>query len=316
MILDAHVHVCAMSSEHGKTSSRVLDSLAFRYIRWRMHIAGSDAKAEAELAQFLAGQISKSGLDAAVVLAFDAVYTTEGNLDDRNTHFYVKNDYVIELAAKYPNMRFGASVHPYRKDAIAELERCVKAGAVLLKWLPITQNIDPSDARCFPFYEALAHHRLPLLCHTGGEKSLPTLNAGYADPMLLKPALDRGVTVIAAHCGTRSFSGESDFVPQFMRMAQDYEHLYGDTAALNLPTRSYAWPTVLNNSVVRSKLIHGSDWPIPVFAPLAMTGITGLRFYRESNWLARDIKIKRSLGLEDDYWQRAAKILRLNGNPS
>ena len=64
------------------------------------------------------------------------------------------------------------------------------------------------------------------------------------------------------------------------------------------------------------KLVHGSDWPIPVFAPLAMTGLTGLRFYGESNWLARDIKIKRSLGLEDDYWQRAAKILRLKGDRS
>ena len=60
-------------------------------------------------------------------------------------------------------MLFGASVHPYRKDAVAELERCVAAGAVLLKWLPITQGFNPADPRCFPFYEALAHHKLPLL---------------------------------------------------------------------------------------------------------------------------------------------------------
>ena len=25
----------------------------------------------------------------------------------------------------------------------------------------------------FPFYEALAHYKLPLLSHTGGEKTLP-----------------------------------------------------------------------------------------------------------------------------------------------
>ena len=40
------------------------------------------------------------------------------------------------------------------------------AGAVLLKWLPIVQNFNPADERCFPFYEALAHHKLPLLSHT------------------------------------------------------------------------------------------------------------------------------------------------------
>src|SRR5207302_1718005 len=104
-----------------------------------------------------------TSIDAAVILAFDAVHDREGRLDAANTHLYVTNDYVIELCRRYPGkMRFGASVHPYRKDAVAEIERCIKAGAVLLKWLPIVQNFNPSDPRCIPVYEALAHHRLPL----------------------------------------------------------------------------------------------------------------------------------------------------------
>ena len=44
---------------------------------------------------------------------------------------------------------------------MAELERGLAAGAVLLKWLPIVQNFNPADPRCFPVYEALAHHKLP-----------------------------------------------------------------------------------------------------------------------------------------------------------
>jgi uncharacterized protein len=60
-------------------------------------------------------------------------------------------------------MLFGASIHPYRKDAVAELERCVGLGAVLLKWLPVVPDFNPADQRCFPFYEALAHHRLRVL---------------------------------------------------------------------------------------------------------------------------------------------------------
>src|SRR6185312_14728454 len=105
------------------------------------------------------------------------------------THLYVSNDYVIELAKRHRKVLFGASVHPYRKDAVAEIERCVADGAVLLKWLPIVQDFDPSDERCFPVYEALAHYKLPLLCHTGGERSLPNLNPHVADPLLLTPAL-------------------------------------------------------------------------------------------------------------------------------
>src|SRR5262249_36375564 len=90
-----------------------------------------------------------------------------------------------------------------------------------------------------------------------------------------------------------------------------YENLYGDTAALNLPTRSYAWPTLLQNKAVRQKLVHGSDWPIPVFPPVRRLGLGGLRLFTEPNWLRRDVLIKERLGLEEDYWKRGAKVLRL-----
>jgi predicted TIM-barrel fold metal-dependent hydrolase len=209
-------------------------------------------------------------------------------------------------------MLFGASVHPYRPDALAELERCVAAGAVLVKWLPIVQNINPADERCLPFYDALAHHRLPLLCHTGGEMSLPYLNFDYADPELLVPALRRGVTVIAAHCGTRSRLFEKDFLPAFLRLAREHERLYGDTAALNLPTRSYAYRSLLNDEAVRAKLVHGSDWPIVSVPPLRAGALKALRLLAtEGNWMRRDVLAKRALGLDDAYWRRAATLLRL-----
>jgi predicted TIM-barrel fold metal-dependent hydrolase len=145
-------------------------------------------------------------LDAAVVLAFDAVHDEDGRLDEANTHLYVTNDYVADLVPNHAKFLFGASIHPYRKDALAELERCVQRGAVLLKWLPIVQNFDPADKRCFPIFEALAHYQLPLLSHTGGEVALPNLRYAAADPLLLVPALTRGVTVIAAHYGESSFT--------------------------------------------------------------------------------------------------------------
>jgi predicted TIM-barrel fold metal-dependent hydrolase len=313
VIIDCHVHVCATTPGHGSMSGRLQRSLAFRFMRWRLGIKGYDEATERQIEAMLVATVEQTTLlDAAVVLAFDAVHDADGRLDEPNTHFYVTNDYVIELARRHPKVLFGASVHPYRKDAVAEIERCVKAGAVLMKWLPITQNFNPADERCIPFYEALAHHKLVLLSHTGGEKSLPNLDTHVADPRLLEPALERGVTVIAAHCGTRSAPGERDFLPEFMDMARRFEHLYGDTSALSLPTRSYAYAPVLKDPVVRAKLVHGSDWPIIALPRVRDFGVRGsVRLMRDRNWMRRDVRIKQQLGFDDAYWRRAAQVLGL-----
>jgi len=311
MIIDCHVHISACTPGHGIMSERLLNSIPFRFMQWKFGLHGASLKTELALEQLLVRTLNDTTeLDAAVVLAFDAVHTGVGAFDEPNTHFYVTNDYVIKLAARHKKILFGASIHPYRKDAIAELERCVRAGAVLMKWLPIVQNFNPAGERCFPFYEALAHYKLPLLSHTGGEQSLPTLDRSVADPMLLKPALERGVTVIMAHCGTRSTLSEPTYVANFARLAHDYENCYGDTSALNLPMRWHGFD-LLDDPVVRCKLVHGSDWPIIPLPPVERLGLRrSFGLMRERNWMRRDILIKRELRFDDAYWQRAAKVLR------
>ncbi len=315
MIVDCHVHVCATTPGHGTVSPTLRRRFSFVYLRLRLGIPffADDERIERVVEERLAETVRQTPeIDAGVVLAFDWAYTDDGRRDDANTHLAVTNEYAAELTRRHPKMLFGASVHPYRPDALAELERCVAAGAVLVKWLPIVQNMNPADERCLPFYEALAHHRLPLLCHTGGELSLPELNFGYADPELLVPALRRGVTVIAAHCGTRARPWEKDFLPAFLRLAREHERLYGDTAALNLPTRSYAYRTLLKDQAVRGKLVHGSDWPIVAVPPLRAGPLKALRLLAtEGNWMRRDVLIKRALGFDDAYWHRAATLLRL-----
>jgi hypothetical protein len=315
MIVDCHVHVAATMPGRGHVSGRLRRRASFLFMRWRLGIPfrGSDEQIErvieAKLVETVAGTPE---IDAAVLLAFDGVHGADGRFDPDRTDFFVTNDYAAGLTRQHSRMLFGASVHPYRPDALAELERCVAAGAVLLKWLPVVQNIDPTDPRCLPFYEALAHHKLPLLCHTGGELSLPAPYMRYADPVLLVPALERGVTVIAAHCGTRSSPFEPDFVPAFVRLAREHEHLYGDTAALNTPTRNYAYRTILADEAVRRKLVHGSDWPVISLPPLRLGLRTALRLtWAEPNWMRRDVLIKRALGFDDAYWHRAATLLRL-----
>jgi predicted TIM-barrel fold metal-dependent hydrolase len=318
MVIDCHLHISACTPGHGSMSPRLLNSIPFRFMRWKFGLEGQDESTERALERRVVQTLDETPqIDAAVVLAFDAVYTVEGVRDERNTHLYVTNDYAIELAARHRKLLFGASVHPYRTDAVREIERCAAAGAVLMKWLPITQGFDPADERCAPFYEALAHHGIPLLSHTGGEQSLPQLRKDVADPMLLVPALKCGVTVIAAHCGTRSTFTERDYLPEFMRLARDYEHFYGDTSALNLPPRWHAYQRILGDPVVREKLIHGSDWPIlplPPFRPLGWGQTWEL--LSDENWLRRDVLIKQRLGFDDAYWQRAGRVLRWAESPA
>ncbi len=294
-------------------SAHMLGSLPFAFMRWHFGLKGSDAATERELENLLVKTIDDTPeLDAAVVLAFDAVHDADGNIDLAHTHLYVTNDYVIELAARHPRVIFAASVHPYRKDAVAELERCAAAGAAMVKWLPITQNFNPADKRCIPFYEALAQLGIPLLSHTGWEHALPSLDRTVADPMLLQEALRRGVTVIAAHCGTRLFPWEIDYVNNWVRLAREFEHFYGDTAALNVPNRWYAYDTILAGDVLRKKLVHGSDWPIiAVPPPMRLGARDSIEMILQTNWMRRDILIKQKLGFDADYWHRAANLLKI-----
>lgn len=315
MIVDCHVHALATTPGHGYISRYLRKRPNVILSRLRLHISlfGSDEKIERDFEKRLVQTVNDTPeLDAAVALAFDRVYGDDGQPDQANTHLYVTNDYAADLARRHPKLLFGASIHPYRPDALAELDRCIAAGAVLMKWLPLVQGMDPAADRCRPFYEALAHHRLPLLCHTGGELSLPQKFPQYASPELLVPALRRGVTVIAAHCGTRSNPFGTDYLPVFMRMAKEHERLYGDTAALDLPTRSYAFPHLLKDEAVRQKIVHGSDWPIPSVPTLKAGPFRALKLLlTEGNWMRRDVLVKRSVGFDDAYFHRGATLLRL-----
>src|SRR5581483_8078496 len=118
MIIDCHVHVIATAPGHGSMSRRLRNSFTARFARWRLGIPNDfgeafDRLTESKLVDTIDGAVP---LDAAVVLAFDAVYDEDGNFDSENTHLYVTNDYVAELADRHTKVLFGASIHPYRKD--------------------------------------------------------------------------------------------------------------------------------------------------------------------------------------------------------
>ena len=202
-------------------SPELLKSLSFRYLKWKFGLnpSGSELDDSFEAAGIIRQLNAVKELEAAVVLAFDAVYELDGTLNESDTHLMTENDCVAVLAERQPKVLFGASIHPYRKDAIAELERCVARGAVLVKWLPITQGIDPSHPKCFPFY---GEHSGPLqtaaaVAHGGRDDAAQRQSLRRS--VAASAGMRRGVTVLAAHCGTRSVVGHHDYLKKFARMA-------------------------------------------------------------------------------------------------
>jgi len=71
------------------------------------------------LSQMLGGS---EHVGRAVVLALDGAVDGQGNLDPARTEVYVPNEFVAAAAARHTNLLFGASINPYRPDALARLE--------------------------------------------------------------------------------------------------------------------------------------------------------------------------------------------------
>jgi predicted TIM-barrel fold metal-dependent hydrolase len=317
-IIDAHVHIVGDGSSG--SGCWVRTSGYYRLLARFMlsHIGLPQSALNGDLDRLylerLLDFIRTSSIAKAVILAQENTYDDGGRLAEGFGSAYVPNSYVISLAAKHPELLPAVSIHPGRADALDELERCLSGGAVMLKLLPNCQNVNYSDKRFLPFWQRMADSGLPLLSHTGGEKTLPQWNAAYADPALLETVLDCGVTVIAAHSGTRSFL-DPDYFDTFAGLARRYPNLYGDISALNHPVRIYGLVRLLREPDLLERTVHGSDFPVPVHGHWAwMRALISRdvlkRCGANPNVLERDYQLKSAMGLPPAVFTRVGKLLR------
>lgn len=262
----------------------------------------------------LLAQVRGSSLGAAVILAQDLVRDEQGRPIEGVGSFYVPNDYVLKLARKHTEFLPAVSIHPARPDALEELERCLAAGAVIMKCLPNCQNINCADRRFVKFWEQMAEAKLPLLAHTGGEHTLPVVHADFADPRILTLPLECGVTVIAAHCGTKSGLFDPEYFHVFAEMTRRFPNLYGDTSAFNVPIRGRHIRKCLE-SPLAERMVHGSDYPVPVHGHFAwLRGFVDWksfrRWERETNILERDYQLKLAMGFKPEMFTRIWGLMR------
>jgi predicted TIM-barrel fold metal-dependent hydrolase len=316
-IIDMHVHMVGNGS--GGTGCWLrLKGWHKPLARYMLHHIGLppgtlDGDMDRLYVERLLELIRGSWMDAAVILAHERVYDENGKLLDDLGSFYVPNDYVLQLARQHREFLPAVSIHPARPDAIEELDRCIAAGAVMLKILPNCHNIECSLPRYRPFWERMAEAKLPLLSHTGGENTVQVVRKDLEDPRILKLPLECGVTVIAAHCATRSSPGDTDFFPVFAEMLTQHPNLYGDISAFNLPLRSEHIRECLQPPLVE-RMVHGSDFPVPVsglwaWMRKAMDGKTCRRCGRIKNVIERDHQLKRAMGFPAAVFTRVNALL-------
>lgn len=217
-----------------------------------------------------------------VFLALDEVYDETGCRRLELTNLHMPNRLVASLAKKNPRVLFGASIHPFRPHWEEELEECLANGAVLCKWLPSAQMIDPSHPKCLPFYKALAKAGLPLLCHAGPEASIPAADDSckkYNNPLYLQSAIEAGVKVIFAHCATPllppPLEDERDYLDLLMLIRQDEAaggmRVFADLSALLLGTRE-TYVHRIREEIDPKRLLFGSDYPIPILGVSTPSG--------------------------------------------
>lgn len=261
----------------------------------------------------LAGWLRESDLDGALLLAQDEVYRADGTKRDFGS-FHVPNDHLFDVCRRHPAFLPAASIHPARRDALEELDRCLALGARALKLLPNCHDVDCSAPVFDAFWERMAGAGLPLLAHTGGELTVPVANRAYQSPAVLRRPLEIGVTVIAAHCASSSGPFDTDHFGLLEEMMAELPRLHADTSALNTPFRSKVYPRVLASDFL-PRMHHGSDFPVPVdpwFARLrgVIDGPGRRAAAAVKNPLQRDYLLKRAAGFDDAHFTALNGILR------
>lgn len=328
MVIDVHVHVAGTGSHSSCfISEKLRRSPAYLLmLATTGHLFG---KVDDEtIREHILQTLRRADLvQKAVLLALDMVYDHQGRPLPQRTHLYVPNDHVAQMVRLESKGLLGASVHPDRPDALEELERVAQLGAVLIKWIPSSQQINPSHQRYVPFYRKLAELGLPLLCHAGAEHAVPCSQPEEEfrpldDPSRLVFALEEGVKVIAAHCALPVFTRDEDYTETFIDLMAQAEKkgwaLYADVSALAapFPHRVGILRRILRE-LPHERLILGSDYPIPV-SPL-WPGAAGEMELEEwagamltSNPLDRNLKVIKALGFSQQVLTNAQKVLRLS----
>jgi hypothetical protein len=318
-IVDMHCHIAGIGAGGSGcfVSPQMLDNWRFKIYLHSFGVSKKELmkKGDGLVGDRISALLAQSRyVSKAVVLALDGVVDAAGNLDTNRTVVYVPDEFVAAVCAQHTNLLFGASVNPYRPDALARLEWAKAHGAVLVKWIPPIMAIHPDDPKLIPFYKKMVELGLPLLSHTGDEDSFSRADNELGDPDKLRLPLSLGVTVVAAHIASSGkYHGERG-PDRLARMMHDYPNLFTDISALTNVNKPGALKEALTKPEFSGRLLYGTDYPLintalesPWYSFRLSFG-QKLQISRTKNPWDRDVLTKHYLGVPAETFARPARM--------
>jgi predicted TIM-barrel fold metal-dependent hydrolase len=245
MIIDFHTHVFSPRIKKNRRQYVQADPcFALLYEQKSARLATADE---------LVASMDEAGIDMAVI----------ANIGWTTHELCVEtNDYILESISRYPDrlIGFGAVQPQAGNAAIAEIERCARAGIKGIGELrPDMQLLNLSDQEVMaPFIETLIKHSLILLIHSSEPVGHYYPGKGSITPEVLyhfMVAFPEVITV-CAHWG-----GGLPFYSLMPEVKHALKNAYFDTAASPLLYHPQVYRQVIE-LVGSERVVFGSDWPL------------------------------------------------------
>jgi len=213
----------------------------------------SQPKARIATAEELIASMDEAGIDLSIVL----------NAGWVSQELCVKtNDYILDSVSRYPKRLVGfCSVQPRAGDAaIAELERCAKAGVRGIGELRSdVQGFNLADKTTMkPLVDAALKHNLIFLTHSSEPVGHEYSGKGSITPDILYSFITAfpNLKLVCAHWG-----GGLPFYALMPEVAKALANVFFDTAATVFLYKPEIFEQV-NRIIGSDKILFGTDYPL------------------------------------------------------
>jgi hypothetical protein len=160
----------------------------------------------------------------------------------------------------------------------------------------------------------MAELKLPLLSHTGKEKSFSRADEDFGDPEKLRLPLSLGVTVVAAHiASSETYHGQRG-PDRLARLTREFPNLYTDISALTQINRPGRLKEALTKPEFSGRLVYGTDFPlintllVSPWYSLHLSLWQKISIWRLKNPWDRDVLLKHDLGVPAETFARPGKM--------
>lgn len=235
-----------------------------------------------------------------MIFAFAATYDESGKVQWLDTGLHVPNKYVVEKTKESKGLIPVGSIHPFQPDLEQQFDYLVQHDVQVLKLLPNSMGFDPSCQSVRPFIELAVQYDMTIIAHVGDEHSVSGggINNAHGNPLLWSGWLDEfpQLRIVFAHVGSEgaALSGGKqvenfDLVLHLMKKYPT--QTFADISAFSsAPLRVKYLKRLLKETSIHSRLIFGSDYPLPAtWISAAITSwvmyFSGLVDYRTRNAL-------------------------------